>query len=73
MVAATAKKTKVVTHRQQSNKIGSGRNVGGDSNNNGNGNDGDGDSVNDNDDNNSSNGGGGGKEDKGVDTQTTIN
>ncbi len=54
-VAATvgvAKKTKAVTHRQQSTRIGSKRNVGGggDSNgdNKGNNNDGDGDSGNDN-------------------------
>jgi hypothetical protein len=51
-MAAAAKKTKVVTHRQQLTKIGSRRNVvvggNGNSNDNGNNNDGDGDSNNDN-------------------------
>jgi hypothetical protein len=75
-VAALAKKTKAVTHRQQSTKIGSGRNVGGSSkgngDDNGNNNDGNGDSS-DNNENDSSNGIGGSKEDKGGDTQPTIN
>ncbi len=78
MAAAAAKKTKVVTHRQQSTKIGSRRNISGGSNGNGkgndkcNGDDGNSDSGN-NDNNNSGNGSGGGKEDKCGDTQTTIN
>jgi hypothetical protein len=59
MAAAVAKKTNVVTHRQQSTKIGSRRNVGSGGNGNGDGNgnkdNGDGDSNNDDD-----NGGGGG-------------
>ncbi len=54
MAAAAAKKTKAVTHRQQSTKIGSRRNVGGggngNDNNNGNDNDGDGDSGNEDND-----------------------
>jgi hypothetical protein len=58
MVAVAAKKTKVVTHRQQSTKIGSRRNIGGGVNGNGNDNcnndDGDGDSDNDDDDDGSS-------------------
>ncbi len=76
MAAAAAKKTKAVTHRKQSTKIGSGRNIGGggdgNGNNNGDDDDGDGDSGDD-DDNDSGNGGGGGEEDLGGDTQTTIN
>jgi hypothetical protein len=60
MVAAAAKKTKVVTHRQQSTKIGSGRNVDGGGNGNGddNVNDNDGIGDSDNDDNDDSGGGG---------------
>ncbi len=54
MAETATKKTKVVTHRQQSTKIVSGRNVGGGSDGNGNGNgdddDGNGDSNNDNND-----------------------
>jgi hypothetical protein len=68
---AAMKKTKAVTHRQQSTEIGSSRNVGGGGNGNGddNGNDNDsnGDSGNDNN-NDSRDGGGSGKEDKGGDT-----
>jgi hypothetical protein len=56
--AAVAKKTKAVTHRQQSIKIGSRRNVGGSGNDNGNDNgdddDGNGDNGNDNKDDGSS-------------------
>jgi hypothetical protein len=66
---AAAKKTKAVTYRQQSTKIGSGRNIGGigDGNGDDNGNDDDGDSDSGNDDDNDSgNGGGSGEEDKGV-------
>ncbi len=54
MAAVVGKKAKVVTHRQQSTKIGSGRNVSGSGNgngdDNGDNNDGDGDSDNDDDD-----------------------
>jgi hypothetical protein len=60
MVAAVAKKTKVVTHRQQSTKIGSGRNVGGGSNGNGNDNGKDNDCNGDNDNDNINEGVGGG-------------
>ncbi len=73
-----AKKTKALTHRQESTKISSGRNIDGGSDCNGddsgNDNDGDGDSGNDNDNDSGGGGGGGGEEeDKGGDTQTTIN
>ncbi len=53
MAATAAKKTKVVTHRQQSTKIVSGRNVGGGSDGNGddNGDDNDGNGDSNNDDN----------------------
>jgi hypothetical protein len=66
-----------VTHRQQSTKIGSGRNVGSghdcNGKDNGNDDDGNGDSNDDDNDDDSGSGGSGGKEDKGGDTQTTIN
>ncbi len=60
-VAGVAKKTKVVTHRQQSAKIGSGRNVGssGDGNGEDNGDDDDGNGESDNDDNDDGGSGGG--------------
>ncbi len=60
MVVAGAKKTKVVTHRQQSTKIGSGRDDGGRGNGNGkdNGNDNDANGDSNNDDDNDGSGGG---------------
>ncbi len=69
------KKTKAVTHRQLSTKIGSKRNIfgGDDRNGNDNGNNDDGNSDSGNDDNDIGGGGSVGKEDKGGDTQTTIN
>ncbi len=76
-VVEKKKKTKAVTHRQQSTKIGSGRNVGGGDGNiydSGDNDDGNGDSGDDNNnDNDSGNGSSGGEEGKGGDTQTTIN
>ncbi len=60
MAAAAAKKTKVVTHTQQSTKIVSGKNVGGSvgGNGNDNGDNDDGDRDSDNDDDNGGGGGG---------------